>query len=141
MGSANGRSGTAPLAGTGAALRLGRVVGALLTAAMGVIHLVLWFDGFRDVPVVGVLFLLNAVGAAVLAVVVLMAPGRLLAAVAGLGALFTAGTLAALIVSLTVGLFGVREFISAPLVPTTLVVESLGTVVLAALAIGARRVP
>lgn len=116
----------------------GRVVGALLTAAMGGIHLVLWFDGFRDIAIIGVLFLLNAAGAAVLAVALVAVPRRLLAAVAGLAALFTAGTLAGLVVSLTVGLFGVREFLGAPLVPTTLIVETAGTLVLAALAIRAR---
>lgn len=115
-----------------------RVAGALLTAAMGGIHLVLWFDGFRDIPIIGVLFLLNAIGAAVLAVALVAVPRGQLATVAGLAALFTAGTLAGLVVSLTVGLFGVREFLGAPLVPTTLVVESVGTVVLAALAIRAR---
>lgn len=119
-------------------LMLGRVVGALLTAAMGVIHLLLWFDGFRDIEIVGVLFLLNAVGAAVLAVALVAVPRRLLAAVAGLAALFTAGTLAGLVVSLTVGLFGVQEFLGAPLVPTTLIVETVSTLVLAALAIRAR---
>jgi hypothetical protein len=42
-----------------------------------------------------------------------------------------AGTLLALILALTVGLFGIHEVMSFRLVPTTLVVESIGTVVLA----------
>ncbi|NMH99426.1 hypothetical protein HF526_19215 [Pseudonocardia sp. K10HN5] len=119
-------------------LLTGRVVGAALTVAMGWIHLQLWFDGFRDVRIIGVLFLLNAVGAAVLAVALLVVRFGRLAPVAALGALFTAGTLAALVVSLTVGLFGVREVIDAPLVPATLAVEAAGTVALALTAYAAR---
>lgn len=117
----------------------GRVLGALLTAAMGAIHLYLWFDGFWSIPVIGALFLVNAAGAALLAAAVLAAPVRLLAPVAALAALFTAGTLAGLLLSLTVGLFGVREALTAQLVPETLVVETLGTVVLIGLAVLARR--
>lgn len=120
-------------------LRAGRVLGALLTAAMGAIHLYLWFDGFGFIPVIGVLFLVNAAGAALLAAALLAVPVRLLAPVAALGALFTAGTLAGLVLSLTVGLFGVREALTAQLVPATLVVETLGTIVLAGLAVVAGR--
>jgi hypothetical protein len=120
-------------------LRAGRTLGALLTAAMGAIHLYLWLDGFRFIPVVGVLFLVNAAGAAVLAAALVAVPVRSLAPVAALGVLFTAGTLAGLLLSLTVGLFGVREALSAQLVPATLVVESLGTLVLAGLAVVAGR--
>lgn len=80
---------------------VGRLLGAGLTAAMGWIHLQLWVDGFREVPVVGTLFLLNAIGAAVLAVVLLVVPVRLLSAAAAVTAVFTAGTLAGLILSLT----------------------------------------
>jgi hypothetical protein len=41
------------------------------------------------------------------------------------------GTLLALVLALTVGLFGITESLDFTLVPTTLVVESLGTIVLA----------
>jgi hypothetical protein len=53
-----------------------------------------------------------------------------------------AGTLLALVLALTVGLFGITEQLSFELVPTTLVVESIGTIVLAvttALAFRTRR--
>ena len=49
-----------------------------------------------------------------------------------LSLLFMAGTLLALVLALTVGLFGIREVLSFKLVPTTLVVESIGTIILAA---------
>ncbi len=41
-----------------------------------------------------------------------------------------AGTLAALLLSLTIGLFGFSDTLQAPLAPTTLVVESIGVVLL-----------
>jgi len=86
-----------------------RVVGAGLTAAMGWIHLYLWPNGYSDTPTIGLLFLLNGIGAAVLTIALLGSPARLLGVVSGLAALFTAGTLAALIGSLTVGIFGFQE--------------------------------
>jgi hypothetical protein len=97
---------------------------------MGWIHLQLWLDGYREVPVVGTLFLLNGIGAIALATALLVAPARLLSIAAMLAALFTAGTLAGLILSLTVGLFGVHESLQTPLVPATLIIESTGVLVL-----------
>ena len=44
--------------------------------------------------------------------------------------LFVAGTLLALVLALTVGLFGIGETLHGWLVPTALVVESVGVVVL-----------
>lgn len=114
---------------------LGRLLGVGLTAAMGWIHLQLWVDGFREVPVIGPLFLLNAIGAAVLAVALLVVPVRLLIVVAAVTAVFTAGTLVGLILSLTVGLFGVQESLQTPLVPATLIVESAGVLLLVLIAI------
>jgi hypothetical protein len=118
---------------------VGRLPGVGLTGAMGWIHLQLWVDDYREVPVVGTLFLLNAIGAVLLTVALLAVPVRLLSVAAAVTAVFTAGTLAALIISLTVGLFGVRESLQTPLVPTTLIVESTGVLVLVLTAIlGAR---
>jgi hypothetical protein len=118
---------------------VGQLLGVGLTGAMGWIHLQLWVDGYREVPVVGTLFLLNAIGAVLLAVALLAVPVRLLSVAAAVTAVFTAGTLAALIISLTAGLFGVRESLQTPLVPTTLIVESTGVLVLVLTAIlGAR---
>lgn len=108
----------------------GQLLGAGLTAAMGWVHLRLWLDGYREIPVVGPLFLINVVGAAVLVAALLAAPARLRAATAAVAAAFTATTLAALIVSLTVGLFGVHESLHTPLVVPTLVLESAGVLVL-----------
>jgi hypothetical protein len=116
-------------------MMVGQLLGVGLTGAMGWIHLQLWVDGYREVPVVGPLFLLNASGAVLLTVALLTVPVRLVSVAAAVTAVFTAGTLAALTTSLTVGLFGVRESLQAPLVLTTLIAESTGVLVLVLTAI------
>ncbi len=111
------------------------LLGAALTAVMGLIHLWLWLQGYRDVPVIGTLFLINAICAIALVAALLTVPARLRRAVSVLAALFTAETLAGLILSLTVGLFGVHESLQTPLVPSTLIVESAGVLVLGVTAV------
>ena len=96
---------------------------------MGGIHLYLVFDGVGGL--LGQLFMVNAVGALVLAIAIVVLRGWLLSVATGLSLLFMVGTLLALVLALTVGLFGIREVLSFTLVPTTLVVESIGTIVLA----------
>lgn len=120
-------------------LLVARVLGAALLIAMAGIHLWLWFDGYADIPLVGPGFLVNAVAGVVLAAALLLVPHRAVTTTAALGALLMAGTLGALLLSLTVGLFGFFDALEAPLVPTTLVVESVGLVVLLATALQARR--
>ena len=111
-----------------------RVVGALLLAAAGAIHLYLWSTGYDSIDWIGPLFLVNAVGGFVLALAVLTAPRRLLFWPAGAGALLQAGTLGGLILSSTVGLFGFVESSAASYYWDSVIVESVGFVVLAALA-------
>jgi hypothetical protein len=110
-------------------LLLCRVLSVITLLAMGGIHLYLVFYGVGGV--LGTLFVLNAVGALVLAIAVTVLRGRLLTLATVLSLLFVVGTLLALILALTVGLFGIHEVLSFKLVPTTLVVESIGTVILA----------
>ena len=114
-----------------------RLAGAGLTAAMAVIHLRLWSEGYRDLATIGPLFLLNGVVGILLAVALLVTPARRLGPVATVTALFTAGTLGALLLSLTTGLFGFEESTDAELVGPTLYVETAGTAVLTALAVAA----
>ncbi|MBV9651003.1 MAG: hypothetical protein JO296_12790 [Pseudonocardiales bacterium] len=106
-----------------------------MTVAMGLIHLQVWLDGYRAIPIIGPLFILNAVCSGVLAAALLTVPARLRSLVAIVTALFTVGTLIGLIVSLTVGLFGMHEVMQAPFVVTTLVVETAGVVVLLLIAV------
>lgn len=106
-----------------------QVLSALLLLAMGGIHLALVFQWARGL--LGVLFALNAIGGLVLAIAMLAARRGLLRLASSLSLLFMAGTLLALVLALTVGPFGITERLSTPLVVPTLVVESIGTVVLA----------
>lgn len=114
-----------------------RIAGAGLLLAMGGIHFYLWLDGgYRTITPIGQLFFLNAIGGLVLAVALLVLPSRLQTVAATLSALFTLGTLGALLLSLTPsGLFGFQESTLAPLVPATLWVESIGVVELAVLTV------
>ena len=119
-----------------------RLLSAIMLLVMGGIHLYLVFEGVGGS--LGVLFVLNAVGALVLAIAIIVLRGRLLSLATGLSLLFMVGTLLALVLALTVGLFGIHEVLSFKLVPTTLVVESIGTIILAvtvALVLRSRREP
>jgi hypothetical protein len=111
-----------------------RILGAALLVAMAWIHLYLWNQGYSDIDLIGPAFLLNAIAGFVLAIGVLLAPRRLLGWVAAAGALLQIGTFGALMLSVTVGLFGFHETTSASLFWETVIVELAGTVVLAVLA-------
>jgi hypothetical protein len=100
-------------------LRLGCVA---LLAWIGYVHLHLWQEGYRQIPTNGPLFLLDAVAGFALAAVLLVWP-RPLAGLLAAG--YTASTLGALIISLSVGLFGFRESISASFVTESLTIESI----------------
>ena len=117
-----------------------RLLSAIVLLIMGGIHLYLVFYGVGGL--LGGLFVVNAVGAFVLAIAMIVLRGRLLALATVLSLLFMLGTLLALVLALTVGLFGIHEVLSFKLVPTTLVVESIGTIILAitaALVLSSRR--
>ncbi len=106
-----------------------RVGGAALLAWIGYVHWLLWHEGYRLIATDGPFFLVDAIAAGVLAVVLLAWPR----AIVGLAAAaFTLGTILALVISLTVGLFGFTESISAPHVVQALVLESVAVVVLVA---------
>ena len=48
-----------------------RVVTAIAALVSAAVHLILWFDGYRDVDVIGPAFLVNAVAGTVIAVLLL----------------------------------------------------------------------
>ena len=111
-----------------------RVLGAVLLAGTATIHLRLWAQGYDSIAWIGPLFLVNAFSGFVLCVAVLGTPRRLLVWPAAAGALLELGTLGALVLSSTVGMFGFVESTAASLYWPSVVVEVVGTVVLAALA-------
>ncbi len=104
------------------------VGGAALILVSGIIHLHLWATGYKHIPKIGPLFLVQGIAAIILFVAISLIR-RVFIAV--LGALFAAGTIAGLLVSVHFGLFGYRELMSAPWATTSLVIESAAVVLLA----------
>lgn len=111
------------------------MVGAGLLVWMAWIHLHLWNDGYKHLPSIGYLFMLNFVAGVVLAGCVLAAPRRVLAGAAGAGALLAIGTLVSLILSINVGLLGFQDGLDAPFVHLSIWVEAAAAAVLAATAV------
>ena len=110
-------------------LRAMRILSAIVLFAIGGIHLFLVFDGVGGV--LGVLFILNAITGIVLAIGMLTLHGRLLKLDTVLSLLFIIASLLALVLALSVGLFGITETWSFTLVPETVVIDAIGVVVLA----------
>jgi hypothetical protein len=114
------------------AVTLLAVAGAALLAWSGVIHLQLWSDGYRDISVIGPLFLIQGIASIALALplavfrrLVLLAAGAILLAATAVGLLLSAG----------IGLFGYQESLAVPYAETSLVVEFTGAVVLVVTAV------
>jgi hypothetical protein len=111
-----------------------RWAGAVLLAGVALVHGRLWLDGYRSIEVIGPLFAVDTVLAALLAVAVVVASRRQLPLVALAGAALAAGTAAGLLLSTTVPLFGFQESLSARHAVLSLVLEGPATVVLLTLA-------
>ena len=111
------------------ALWVMRILSALFLLAAGAIHLYLVFNGVGGI--LGVAFTLNFVAGLVLAIAMVTLRGRLLQWATVLSLLFLIATLGALVLALTVGLFGITQTWDFTLVPETVIVESIGIVVLA----------
>lgn len=92
--------------GRGASGLLLRLLGSGLLAASGAIHLDLYLTGYRTIPTIGWLFLLQVISAFALGAIVLVSASWL-AAAAGAG--FAVSTLAGYLLSLRMSLFGFRE--------------------------------
>jgi predicted lipoprotein with Yx(FWY)xxD motif len=82
------------------------IAGAALLIASGAIHLDLYLTGYRTIPTIGWLFLLQVIAAFALAVVIPLT-GNWLAAAAGAG--FAVSVLGGYLLSLWFGLFGFTE--------------------------------
>jgi len=87
--------------------RLGmRVAGSGLLTASAAIHLDLYLTGYRTIPTIGWLFLLQAITAFFLAAAVLAVDSRIVAAT---GAGFAVATLSGYLLCVWAGLFGFTE--------------------------------
>jgi predicted lipoprotein with Yx(FWY)xxD motif len=114
-----------------------RVVGSGLLIATAAIHLDLYLTGYRTIPTIGWLFLLQVIAAFGLGLAVLVIPRRLviasrLAAAAGAG--FALATLGGYLLTVWIGLFGFKEVRTTAGIVAG-VVEVAAFVVLAALAL------
>lgn len=116
-----------------------RLLGAALLLAISAIHGYLWQQGYAGIDVIGPAFLAQTVLGVGGALLLLITPTRWLSWVAALDAAFAAGSLAALLLSSTVGLFGFVDSTEATLWWETLWVEVAAVVVLGALFVVARR--
>jgi hypothetical protein len=113
-------------------------IGAATVVVSAVVHLYLWGreDGYRAVPTIGPLFLLQGIVGCLLGVAII-AVRRV--AVTAAGALYMAMSLGGLIISLNGELFGYPETLDAPYVKASLTDEIVGLVAcLAACALRAR---
>jgi hypothetical protein len=102
-----------------------RMVAAAAVLVSAGVHLYLWFDVFRHTDVVGPAFLLNVVGGAVIAVL-LVRWHHWVPLVLAVG--FGASTLGAFVIAATVGLFGVHEHWTGWAVWTAAVAEVVAIV-------------
>ena len=109
-----------------------RLIGAGLLVATGAIHLDLYLTGYRTIPTIGWLFLLQVITAFGLGALVLVSGSRL-AAAAGAG--FALSTLGGYLLSLRIGLFGFREVRTTAGIVAG-VIEVVDFAALAALALG-----
>jgi predicted lipoprotein with Yx(FWY)xxD motif len=83
-----------------------RVTGAGLLMATAAIHLDLYLTGYRTIPTIGWLFLLQVIAGFGLGALILATGDRLIAAA---GALFALSTLGGYLISVQFGLFGFKE--------------------------------
>jgi predicted lipoprotein with Yx(FWY)xxD motif len=145
------RPGTARGTGSGAGENAGRaaagwpaialrVAGSGLLIATAAIHLDLYLTGYRTIPTIGWLFLLQVIAAFGLGLAVLAIPRRPAAALlasrlaAAAGAGFALATLGGYLLSVWIGLFGFKEVRTTAGIAAG-VVEVVAFVVLAALAL------
>jgi len=120
-----------------------RVAGSGLLIATAAIHLDLYLTGYRTIPTIGWLFLLQVIAAFGLGLAVLAIPRRLVAArrlAAAAGAGFALATLGGYLLSVWTGLFGFKEVRTGAGIAAGLV-EVAAFAVLAALALAPAPAP
>jgi hypothetical protein len=125
-------------------LRTMRRLGAIAILAVGAVHLQEYLgDGYRSIPTIGPLFLLNAVSSGVVAIGLLAPIERILhhrradltsGLLAGAGLTIAAGSLVALFVSENGTLFGFSETGYSTAIVLAIIAEALAIVLLAPVA-------
>jgi predicted lipoprotein with Yx(FWY)xxD motif len=114
-------------------LRL-RIAGAMLLAASASIHLYLYLTGYRSIPTIGWLFLMQFIVGYTLTAAVLVTHSRIAAAAS---AAFALSTISAYLLAVWGGLFGFREIRTRAGIAAGLIeVAAFGVLVMAAIAAG-----
>ncbi len=114
-----------------------RLAGAVLLAVSAGIHLDLYLTGYRSIPTIGWLFLLQVILASVLTVAALVTRSWLAAAASAVFALLT---LSAYLVAVWIGLFGFKEVRTRAGIAAGLIeVAAFAVLALAAIAAGPAR--
>src|ERR1700730_12934218 len=114
-----------------------RVAGAMLLSVSAGIHLDLYLTGYRSIPTIGWLFMLQFVGGLTLAIAVLVTHSRLAVAAS---AAFALSTLSAYLLAVWIGLFGFKEVRTRAGIAAGLIeVAAFATLALAAAAAGPAR--
>jgi hypothetical protein len=104
------------------------VAGGFMLACSAYIHVRLWkSEGYRHIPTIGPLFLLQSIGGMVIGVAV-VAVRRVW--VAALGAGFAISTMAGFLLSVEFGLFGFQDTWSAPYASAAFSIEVVSVVAL-----------
>ncbi len=111
-----------------------RIAGAVLLATSAGIHLYLYLTGYRSIPTIGWLFLVQFVVGFSLTIAALLTRSRL---AAGASAVFALSTLSAYLLAVWIGLFGFKEIRTRAGIAAGLIeVAAFGVLALAAIAAG-----
>jgi predicted lipoprotein with Yx(FWY)xxD motif len=111
-----------------------RIAGAMLLSVSAGIHLDLYLTGYRTIPTIGWLFLVQFIGGFTLAIAVLVTHSRLAVAAS---AAFALSTLSAYLLAVWIGLFGFKEVRTRAGIAAGLIeVAAFATLALAAAAAG-----
>jgi hypothetical protein len=116
-----------------------RLIGAGMLGATAGIHAYLYDNGYNGIPKIGHLFLALVIGSSILCLAVALAPRAVLWLAAGAGAVTEAATAIGLVVFTNHTIFDFRESTHAKYYWDSIVIESIGFVVLAALALAELR--
>jgi hypothetical protein len=101
--------------------------GAAFLVWSAVIHLMLWSDGYKDISVIGPLFLVQAIAGIIIALAIVALRWLVLLAV---GAATGVATAVGLLLTVNVGLFGFKDSLSVPYATLSLAVEFTAAFVL-----------
>jgi predicted lipoprotein with Yx(FWY)xxD motif len=114
-----------------------RLAGAMLLAVSAGIHLDLYLTGYRTIPTIGWLFLLQFIGGFTLAAAVLVTQSRFAVAAS---AAFALSTLSAYLLAVWIGLFGFKEVRTRAGIAAGLIeVAAFATLAIAAIVAGPER--